>query len=110
MIEGIIMPPTNEVNDEIVFCQLKYLDLVELRSLTSFYSGNHTLKFPSLEQVIVKECPNMKVFSEGVSITPKLQRIQHEEYKDDKWCWEGDLNSTTQKMFREMVCILILSP
>ncbi|KAL5853450.1 hypothetical protein ACOSQ3_008568 [Xanthoceras sorbifolium] len=63
MIEEIITCERDEVEDRIIFKKLSYLELKCLPSLTSFYSGNYTIEFPSLEQVILTECPNMKIFS-----------------------------------------------
>lgn len=89
------------MNDCIVFRQLEYLGLDCLPSLTSFYSGNYTLEFPSLEQVLVRQCPKMMIFSQGVLGLPKLNKVQLTE-EDDQGCWEGNLNYTMQKLFNEM--------
>ncbi|OMO62369.1 Disease resistance protein [Corchorus capsularis] len=83
---------------EIVFSKLKYLELHCLMNLTSFYSGKGTFHFPSLEQVIVRECSKMKIFCSGVLSTPKLQRVQQSE-EDQKGCWFGDLNATIPNLF-----------
>ncbi|KAL5850516.1 hypothetical protein ACOSQ4_008529 [Xanthoceras sorbifolium] len=50
MIEEIITYERDEVEDQIIFKKLSYLELKCLPSLTSFYSGNYTIEFPSLEQ------------------------------------------------------------
>ncbi|KAL5786287.1 hypothetical protein ACOSQ2_008679 [Xanthoceras sorbifolium] len=50
MIEEIITCERDEVEDRIIFKKLSYLELKCLPSLTSFYSGNYTIEFPSLEQ------------------------------------------------------------
>ncbi|KAJ4701114.1 Disease resistance protein [Melia azedarach] len=62
----------NEVKDEISFKELEYLGLKCLPSLRSFCLGNCTLKFPSLDQVLVRECSKMETFSQGVVSTSKL--------------------------------------
>ncbi|GAY54355.1 hypothetical protein CUMW_156120, partial [Citrus unshiu] len=103
MLQQIILQVGEEVKkDCIVFSQFKYLGLHCLPCLTSFCLGNFTLEFPCLEQVIVRECPKMKIFSQGVLHTPKLQRL-HLREKYDEGLWEGSLNSTIQKLFEEMV-------
>ncbi|KAK2640374.1 hypothetical protein Ddye_028169 [Dipteronia dyeriana] len=89
------------MEDQIIFKQLKYLRLQCLTSLESFYSGNYTIEFPSLEQVVLRQCPNMKIFSQGVLNTPKLQRVQMIE-ADVGGCWNGNLNATVQKLFKDM--------
>ncbi|GKV40195.1 hypothetical protein SLEP1_g47863 [Rubroshorea leprosula] len=55
-------PATNE---EINFKELRYLRLECLTRLSSFCSGNFIFKFPSLERVIVDQCPNLKIFCQG---------------------------------------------
>ena len=108
MLQQIILQVGEEVKkDCIVFSQFKYLGLHCLPCLTSFCLGNFTLEFPCLEQVIVRECPKMKIFSQGVLHTPKLQRL-HLREKYDEGLWEGSLNSTIQKLFEEMVCTDLL--
>ncbi|KAL5809771.1 hypothetical protein ACOSQ3_030462 [Xanthoceras sorbifolium] len=100
MIEEIITHEGDEVEDRIIFKKLSYLELQCLPSLTSFYFGNYTIEFPSLIQVSVRECPNMKIFSRGVLSAPRLCRIQTIEAEDDGF-WEGNLNTTIQHMFIE---------
>ncbi|KDO58840.1 hypothetical protein CISIN_1g0469681mg, partial [Citrus sinensis] len=62
--------------------------------------GNYTLEFPSLERVVVRQCPKMKIFSQGVVDTPKLNKVKLTE--GEEGCWEGNLNDTIQKLFNEM--------
>lgn len=105
MIKEIIEQVGEEVKkDCIVFSQLKYLGFHCLPGFTCFYLGNDTFEFPSLEQAVVRQCPKMKFFCQGILSTPKLQRLQLTELEDEG-CWEGNLNSTIQKLFEDMVCI-----
>ncbi|KAH9752957.1 Disease resistance protein [Citrus sinensis] len=107
-IEEIIQSPVaEEAKDCIVFKELKYLGLDCLPSLTSFCLGNYALEFPSLKQVVVRQCPKMKIFSQGVLDTPMLNKVNvtEEEKDDDEGCWEGNLNDTIKKLFNEMVSI-----
>lgn len=46
-----------EVMDKIIFPQLKNLLLQNLPCLRSFYSGDAAIECPSLEQVLVQDCP-----------------------------------------------------
>ena len=51
----------HESNDEeITFEQLSVLSLDSLPSIVGIYSGTFKLKFPSLDQVTLTECPQMK--------------------------------------------------
>ncbi|KAJ4721028.1 Disease resistance protein [Melia azedarach] len=120
MLEEIIELQIGEVKkDPIVFSYLECLILDHLPSLASFCSGSYTLEFPNMHKVIVRECPKMKIFSQGFSSTPKLHRLRlqltESEEKgywgseekgcselEEERCWEGDLNSTIQKLFQKM--------
>ncbi|GLT87800.1 hypothetical protein SLE2022_058610 [Rubroshorea leprosula] len=85
---------------EINFKELRYLRLECLTRFSSFCSGNFTFKFPSLERVIVDQCPNLKNFCQGVLETPILQRVQALKRKD-MWHWTGDLNATIKNLYEE---------
>ncbi|KAK3227604.1 hypothetical protein Dsin_007466, partial [Dipteronia sinensis] len=115
LIEEIIVDTGDEIKDGIVFNQLEYLNLDCLPSLTSFCKGNFTIEFPYLQRVLVIKCLKMMNFSLGVLSTPKLQSLQtreiatgcifrrlskHLDIKNEYW--EGDLNTTIQKLFRDM--------
>ncbi|KAJ7954283.1 Disease resistance protein [Quillaja saponaria] len=116
-----------EVLDEIVFSKLTYLVLDNLPNFTRFYSGNYCIKFPSLEKLIICQCPEMKIFCQEVPATPSLKRIQlvvcsdttwenelwddgwediideklwSEELKESDWFWEDNVN-TTIKLLQE---------
>ena len=117
----------DEAKDEISFSQLKYLELHCLPSLNGFNLSNHTIRFPSLTEVIVTGCPELKIFSNGVLSTPQLTKVEQakDNYKypegiyypmNSKTLWEGDLNTTIkrfwedhfptciQQLFTEKVC------
>ncbi|GKV27880.1 hypothetical protein SLEP1_g37000 [Rubroshorea leprosula] len=56
-------------------------------------------RIKTLNLVTVYHCPKLKIFSEGDLNTPLLQRVSIEE--EDKCRWEGDLNTTIQKIYME---------
>ncbi|KAL5825649.1 hypothetical protein ACOSQ3_021712 [Xanthoceras sorbifolium] len=85
--------------DNIVFSKLERLMLIGLSSLTSFCSANYTLNFPSLEYLYLSECSKMKLFSSGVVHMPMLQQIECDYHK---YIWEGDLNTTVQRIYEEL--------
>ncbi|XP_022747892.1 disease resistance protein At4g27190-like [Durio zibethinus] len=93
----------DEVKDEIIFPKLNLLELSGLSNLESFCSsGNHTFGFPSLATVLMHECPKMKMFSKGGLNAPMLHKVRPHEWEDEEeWIWEGSLNSTIQKLFKE---------
>ncbi|XP_031286052.1 uncharacterized protein LOC116144759 [Pistacia vera] len=96
---------------EIVFDNLKKLSLVNLQSLTCFCSGNYSFKFPSLEKLIIRFCPNMKTFSQGILSTPKLYKVDYmslnmtkrvpKEMKVENK--ENDLNTTIQQAHQKEI-------
>ncbi|XWS58810.1 hypothetical protein CRYUN_Cryun08bG0065600 [Craigia yunnanensis] len=92
----------HEETYDIILSNLKCLELQHLPNLKSFCSGNHAFEFPSLEQIIVSQCPELKIFCHGVLNVPLLRRVQVTN-KDDKGPWAGDLNSTIQQLYTEKV-------
>ncbi|TXG65712.1 hypothetical protein EZV62_006987 [Acer yangbiense] len=62
MIE-VVANEGDVTTDDIIFNKLKRLLLSCLSNLTSFCSGNYSFKFPSLDKIDVRTCPNMKIFS-----------------------------------------------
>ncbi|KAK7382042.1 hypothetical protein VNO80_00696 [Phaseolus coccineus] len=97
---------SNEGSEEgkvmkIVFSKLITVELVGLEKMRSFCSHKECeFEFPSLEIVIVRECPKMEKFSERESIAPKLKNVFGVEGDQKaKWQWEGHLNATIQKVF-----------
>ncbi|XP_031276402.1 probable disease resistance protein At4g27220 isoform X2 [Pistacia vera] len=106
MMTEIIANEGDATEDEIIFSKLKRLSLDHLPSLTSFYYGNHTFKFPSLEEFILRGCPTMNIFCRGVLSTPRLRKVQL-TLGVDKEYWEGDLNTTIQHLARRNWYVLV---
>ncbi|XP_024040890.1 uncharacterized protein LOC18041576 isoform X3 [Citrus clementina] len=80
-----IVANDGDADDEIVFSKLKWLFLESSESITSFCSGNYAFSFPSLEDLIVENCPKLNTFSAGVLKTPRLQAVQNWELGEDFW-------------------------
>jgi hypothetical protein len=76
-----------KAEEDIIFENLEDVEFTSLSSLGSFCYGNQTFIFPSLQRFIVKECPQMEIFSSGVTIAPYLTEIEVEE---DTIPWKGD--------------------
>ncbi|XVF03198.1 hypothetical protein REPUB_Repub04eG0240900 [Reevesia pubescens] len=102
MMREVVASEGEEATYEIVFRELKCLELHCLQSLGSFCSGNYNFKFPSLEQVILSQCPRLKSFSQGALSTPKLQKVQLTK-TDYKGRWAGELNTTVEQLYIEQV-------
>ncbi|XP_039163756.1 uncharacterized protein LOC108957620 [Eucalyptus grandis] len=93
-MEDVVIDDGNGV-EEISFPKLHRLILDGLPSLESFSSVNCTFMFPSLWDIIVKQCPKMNIFCNGALSTPRLHQVYLSD-EDYKGCWEGDLNTTIQ--------------
>lgn len=72
------------------------MELIDLPNLSSFSVGGFMLSFSSLERILVKKCPNMKIFSSGLLNTPKLERV---EVGDNEMHWQGDPNAAIKSLF-----------
>ncbi|XP_062083056.1 disease resistance protein At4g27190-like [Humulus lupulus] len=83
---------------EFVFQKLEKLELHDLPSLESFYSGNKVVSFPNLEEISLKGCPEMRRFSHGnICTSALLDTIEAEGVE----IWEGDFNTTLTKIWEE---------
>ncbi|KAL4337840.1 hypothetical protein AHAS_Ahas12G0150400 [Arachis hypogaea] len=102
LLQDIMNANENEKDREIAFSSLEKLELVSLPRLRSFCSCKCSLLFPLLENVLVKECPRMEIFSTGDTSTPDLQQVQIEENNKQNF-WTGDLNGTINKLFEDKV-------
>ena len=102
-LEDVVNGKEDKTNNEISFCSLETLELASLPRLRRFCSSKCFIQFPSLEEVVVKECPRMEIFSLGDISTPDLQKVQIEE-NNKEYYWESDLNRTIKNMFEDKVC------
>jgi hypothetical protein len=103
-ITEIVRGDGGEGNDQVItFSKLTSLKLDCLPQLSNFCSGGYSFEFPSLEEVIVSQCQEMKIFSDGVLSTPKLKRVQ--ATKEDGGHWKDDLNSTIHWLWESKPCI-----
>ncbi|GAU51439.1 hypothetical protein TSUD_413390 [Trifolium subterraneum] len=87
-----------KAEENIIFENLEYLELSSLSSFRSFCYGKQAFIFPSFLRFFVDGCPQMKIFSSGVTVAPYLTRIIVEE---GKMRWKGDLNTTIEQLFIE---------
>ncbi|KAD7477396.1 hypothetical protein E3N88_00532 [Mikania micrantha] len=62
--------------DEIMFPCLKSLKLVDLASLKGFFLGKCDFFFPSMNSLMIKKCPEIRIFSEGRAIVPELKLVE----------------------------------
>ncbi|KAL8245962.1 hypothetical protein R6Q59_007178 [Mikania micrantha] len=62
--------------DEIMFPCLKSLKLIDLASLKGFFLGKCDFFFPSMNYLMIKKCPEIRIFSEGRAIVPELKLVE----------------------------------
>ncbi|MBA0833028.1 hypothetical protein Goarm_017371, partial [Gossypium armourianum] len=102
MVREIVAKEKDDAKDLVSFSKLKCLVLHYLPNLSSFCSEEYSFQFPSLEQVIVRQCPKLKIFCQGVLSTPQLHRVRLSE-KDYKGFWAGELNATISQLHKNTV-------
>ncbi|KAI4354265.1 hypothetical protein L6164_003144 [Bauhinia variegata] len=99
MIKEIVAGKVTD--DEITFSKLKTLTVDNLPRLESFCPLNCVFNFPALENVVIAECPKLKLFSKQAPITTNLRSVKHGIWRGVKSYWEDDLNSTVQKLYTD---------
>ncbi|ESW23449.1 hypothetical protein PHAVU_004G048000 [Phaseolus vulgaris] len=94
-IEEIVSTEETQGNvTKIVFHSLQRLKLENLPKLKAFCQGSYGFDFPSLHEVLVKNCHMMETFSHEPSYSPKLEGVIMEIGSITKNMWMGDLNAT----------------
>lgn len=59
----------------MVFPRLKSLELVNLPNFVGFFLGKNEFRWPALEKVEIRGCPQITVFTYGQSTAPELKFI-----------------------------------
>ena len=103
-MEAIVLKEEDDISEEIKLQKLKRVELNDLSSLECFYSGNDTLRLPSLMQVDIWICPKMEFFSRGdIYLNSSFKGIQASNVSSDDLVFHHDLNSSVQKVFLQQV-------
>jgi len=89
-----------KAEENIIFENLEYLEFNSLLSLRSFCNAKQAFIFPSLVLFVVEGCPQMEIFSSGVTVAPYLIEIQVE---NNNQLWKDDLNTTIEQLFTNKV-------
>ncbi|KAK2360349.1 putative disease resistance protein [Trifolium repens] len=102
----IVCQEESEANGEkiIIFPALQDLILQDLPKLKAFFHGPYKLDFPSLQKVSICNCPDMEVFSRGVSSMPELKdvNIRNGTFSTNS-IHKDDINVTIQQFFKTFV-------
>ncbi|PNY10013.1 hypothetical protein L195_g006579 [Trifolium pratense] len=84
----------------VKFERLCYIFLNSLSSLECFYSGNGSLQLPSLSDVSIWQCPNLKVFSSGEIDANFFKGIDDSsDLNDELVLYNNDLNASVKRVF-----------
>jgi hypothetical protein len=86
----------------IALTSLEILMLGCLPKLNKFCSSKCLLRLPLLDEVVVRECPRMKIFSDGEVSTPILQKVKTAQ-DVGKWNLKRNLNDIIKNMFEDKV-------
>ncbi|BFG37812.1 hypothetical protein CerSpe_240860 [Prunus speciosa] len=91
-IEQVIAKADTECADqEITFPRLNSMTLKDLPNLICFSTEAYTLKLPSLMELKVKRCPDLRTFASKIVNPHSVIQVHTELGKSE---WMGDLNST----------------
>jgi hypothetical protein len=101
MLDVVKIDDQEKAEEDIIFENLEYMEFTSMSCLGSFCYGNQTFIFPSLLWLTVKGCPQMKIFSSGVTEAPHVTGIYVTEEGTTRW--KGDINKTIQHFFQEKV-------
>ncbi|KAA8524668.1 hypothetical protein F0562_011091 [Nyssa sinensis] len=94
MEELVAKEESGEVTDEIIFPQLKFLILVNLRNLTCFCRANYAFNMPSLRRAELVNCPRMETFT--------FEQLRIKEYADEnQWVEEKELYGYIRRQGKE---------
>ncbi|XP_050228112.1 disease resistance protein At4g27190-like [Mercurialis annua] len=100
LTEIIVEEDEEEEEVEIVFPQLRSLFLSDLDKLTSFCNGTCSLEFPLLQDISIGGCTQMKTFTYGSLITPKLKKARLNRREYDSLIGDQDLNATLHQRYK----------
>ncbi|CAH1435240.1 unnamed protein product [Lactuca virosa] len=76
--DGVEKTTTNGSSSKamVKFPRLKSITLLNLRELVGFFLGTNEFQWPSLDELGIFNCPEMKVFTSGGSTAPQLKYVQ----------------------------------
>ncbi|KAJ0693069.1 putative leucine-rich repeat domain superfamily [Helianthus annuus] len=67
---------TGKSSKEVVFPRLETLELDHLPKLKGFFLGMNAFRWPSLDNVVIDDCPELMMLTSGQSTTPNLKYIE----------------------------------
>ncbi|KAL0005771.1 hypothetical protein SO802_013332 [Lithocarpus litseifolius] len=77
MEEIIALEDGLETTTKFVFPRITFLSLILLPKLKCFYSGKHTLEWPSLKSLTIRKCDKMKIVASNELSFPNTDELGH---------------------------------
>ncbi|KAI7744911.1 hypothetical protein M8C21_016651, partial [Ambrosia artemisiifolia] len=97
-MQVIVKQENGTSSDCVALPLLETLELDDLPNLKGFFLGMNAFRWPSLDKVLIEDCPELMMFTSGQSTTPKLKYIQTSVGKYSPDCglnYHGTINQTT---------------
>ncbi|KAJ0831160.1 putative leucine-rich repeat domain superfamily [Helianthus annuus] len=85
---------TGKSSKEVVFPRLETLELDHLPNFKGFFLGMNDFRWPSLDNVLINECPQLLMLTSGQSTAPKLKYIRT---RFGKYSLERDLHGVVNQ-------------
>ncbi|CAH1421777.1 unnamed protein product [Lactuca virosa] len=86
----------------VSFPYLKTIKLVDLPELMGFFLGMNEFQWPSLDKILINDCPRMRVFTAGGSTAPQLKYVKTRLGKHSPRCWfNSHVTTTTTQQHQE---------
>ncbi|XP_048234147.1 disease resistance protein At4g27190 isoform X2 [Ricinus communis] len=105
-VEKIVAQENKEAhearNNQRLFRQLEFLELVKLPNLTCFCEGMYAIELPSLGELVIKECPKVKPPTFGHLNAPKLKKVCIES---SECLLMGDSSKNVASQFKKKVAL-----
>ncbi|KAI7735109.1 hypothetical protein M8C21_033768 [Ambrosia artemisiifolia] len=96
-IQVIVKEENGTSSKVVVFPRIEILELDDLPNLKGFFLGTNNFRWPSLDNVMINDCPQLMVFTSGESKSPKLKYIRTSLGKHNLECglnFHGTINKT----------------
>ncbi|KAK9987150.1 hypothetical protein SO802_032101 [Lithocarpus litseifolius] len=94
-----------EEEKDVLFFKVNSIVLRNLPNLKCFCPETNALEWPSLEEIMVMECPSLSTFIPSNLNTPKLEGVYYAPLWEEERTrhWEGELNATIEHIFKGKV-------
>ncbi|KAF5754955.1 putative leucine-rich repeat domain superfamily [Helianthus annuus] len=102
-LQVIVKEESETSSKVVVFPRIETLELDDLPNLEGFFLGMNNFRWPSLDNVMINDCPQLLVFTSGESKSPKLRYIRTSLGKHSLECglnFRGTINQVNFQTYR----------